>query len=546
MNPIGPTAAQASAGACSANEPRTLAHARAFVALPARGFLARWSWVILPLVVLLAVTLPKLNQGDWRGDTGWYAALGLDAARSGRWTLSAGEGEPYFNKPPLVFWIVGRVLDWFGVDMLVARLTSVLAAAIGVVATAGVARELGTRRLGAMAGVILALTYEYFRRTREISLDMWHAAFLLLAAWAIVKGAVAGTVPLWPRGHMRKGTEQDRQRAGASITPGQPSRSPLHVWSIAWLALAGVPVGLALMTKPLIALAFVPILAIWLWRVRGGKHAALVLVTLMVGVVIALPWHLWMMRTYGDAFLEQYFGREIAARASGQLVGGQKATQPVWYYLAQIAGGYWPWLLALVAAMIARIWRSPAGLLALVWAGAWLILLTAFPDRRDRYAIPIYPGLAIASAMGVLYLCRGVRRRRVNVALRLAAPASMVIAIVVAALPIRVQSKPDEQWTKLEAFINADTAHRTLYEGASDGAPAARVFLITGDWPIPTRDGVDKPLAIPPHGSLIFYHARGGRTPGPGESIVFHAGDLTITRLDGDAWNPATIADPGE
>ena len=193
MNPIGPTAAQASAGACSANEPRTLTHARAFVALPARGFLARWSWVILPLVVLLAVTLPKLNQGDWRGDTGWYTALGLDAARSGRWTLSAGEGEPYFNKPPLVFWIVGRVLDWFGVDLLVARLTSVLAAAIGVVATAVIARELGTRRLGAMAGVILALTYEYFRRTREISLDMWHSAFLLLAAWAVVKGAAAGS-----------------------------------------------------------------------------------------------------------------------------------------------------------------------------------------------------------------------------------------------------------------------------------------------------------------------------------------------------------------
>ncbi|MCC6969420.1 MAG: glycosyltransferase family 39 protein [Phycisphaerales bacterium] len=515
--------------------PRRVSHARAFASLASLGFFARWSWAAIPVIVLLAVTLPKLNQGDWRGDTGWYAALGLDAARSGRWSLSAGEGEPYFNKPPLVFWIVGRVLAWSGVDLLAARLASVFAAAIGVIATAGIARELGTRRLAAIAGVILALTYEYFRRTREISLDMWHGAFLLLAAWAMVRGAGLG------RGHevrIRVGSEP---RAGGS-SGCNASVAP----ALAWFALAGVPVGMALMTKPLIAMAIAPIMAIWLWRVRGPKHAALVLVALLVGVAIALPWHLWMARTYADAFLDQYFGREIAARASGRLVGGQKATQPAWYYLAQIVTGYWPWLVALGAAYFARAWRTPAGLLALVWAGAWLVLLTAFPDRRDRYAIPIYPGLAIASAIGVLHLCRGVWRPRVNQALRLAAPVSAVIAGVVAIVPIRVQSKPDEQWTKLDEFIGADASHRVLYEGASDGAPAARVFLITGMWPIPTRDAADRPLTSPGRGSLIFYHSRGGRAPGPGEVPVFHAGDLTITRLGGDVWSPQTIGDPGE
>ena len=535
MIPIGPTAAQASADARQANPPRPVTHARAFASLPSLGLLARWSWAVIPVIVLLAVTVPKLNQGDWRGDTGWYAALGLDAARSWRWSLSAGEGEPYFNKPPLVFWIVGRVLAWSGVDLLTARLTSVFAAAIGVIATAGIARELGTRRLAAIAGVILALTYEYFRRTREISLDMWHGAFLLLAAWAIVKGARLGCAT-----GIRSTVGSEPRAAGSS------ARDASITSALAWFALAGVPIGLALMTKPLTAMASALIMAIWLWRVRGPKHAAIVLVTLLVGVAIALPWHLWMMRTFGDAFLEQYFGREIAARASGRLVGGQKATQPVWYYFAQIATGYWPWLVALGAALFARVWRTPAGLLALVWAGAWLLLLTLFPDRRDRYAIPIYPGLAIASALGVLFLCSGSRRRGLNLALRLAAPASAAIAVVVAILPIRVQSKPDEQWTKLEEFIAADASHRVLYEGASDGAPAARVFLITGAWPIPTRDAADRPLTSPGRGSLIFYHSRGGRVPGPGEVPVFHAGDLTITRLDTEVWIPSASPDPGE
>ncbi|MBL8760504.1 MAG: glycosyltransferase family 39 protein [Phycisphaerae bacterium] len=543
MNPIGATAADADA----AWRPRRFWSGRFWPRwFWSRWFWSRWSWMVIPLIVLLAVTLPKLNQGDWRGDTGWYAALGLDAARSGRWTLSAGDGEPYFNKPPLVFWIVGRTLDWFGVDLLVARLTSVLAAALGVVATAGIARDLGSRRLGAIAGVVLALTYEYFRRTREISLDMWHAAFLLLGAWAMVKGALAGGGHGVPRSSGLDDGARDHQGADTPVAPRQPVRAALHGSAFAWFMLAGVPIGLALLTKPLIALAAAPIMAAWLWHVRGTRHAGFVCVSLLVGVGIALPWHLWMTRTFGDSFLDQYFGREIAARASGRLVGGQKATQPAWYYLAQIAGGYWPWLIALAAAIFARAWRSPAGLLSFLWAGAWLVLLTAFPDRRDRYAIPVYPGLAIASALGLLHLCRGIRRRALNGAMRLAAPVSGVLAIIVALLPIRVQSKPDEQWTRLEEFLRADGAPGVLYEGACDGAPAARVFLITGAWPIPTRDAADRSLASPARGSLFFYHARGGRAPGPGESIVFSAGDLSITRLDADAWNPGTIADPGE
>lgn len=501
------------------------AHASAIVTAPsasrsrrapnlARGtWLERWSWVVLPLVVLLAVTLPKLGQGDWRGDTGWYSALALDAARSGRWTLSAGAGEPYFNKPPLVFWILGAALRWLSPSLMVARLTSVLAAGLGVVATAGIARELGSRRLATLAGVILALTYEYFRRTREVSLDMWHGAFLVLAVWCVACGV----------------------------------RRVRPVWVLA----AGLPIGLALLTKPLVALAAVPILGAWVWRAGGPRLAAWLLGTLAIGIAIALPWHLWQVSMFGDVFLDQYFGREIAARASGQLIGGQKATQPVTYYFMQVMAGYWPWLVGVAGALATRCWRTRAGMLALVWSIAWLALLSAFPDRRDRYAIPIYPGLAILAALGARRLATGrFSQRRWHAALRAflrwVAPLAACSAIVVALLPIKVQSSADPQWVALEKFVTSDPAHAALYEGASDGAPAARVYLITGAWPIPTRDAADRPLAMPTRGSLLFYHRRGGRTPGPGESVVFQSGDLTITRLDADAWSPTTIADPGE
>ena len=145
------------------------------------ALLAARVW-LLPCVLLLSVTLPKLNQGDFRGDAGWYSAIGLQAWRTGSlWTLYGEPGQPYFNKPPLAFWIHGLALHTLGPELWVARLPSILAATVCVLFTVAIVRHLAGRRAALLSGCVLALSLEFFRRTREISLDMWQAVFLLMA-----------------------------------------------------------------------------------------------------------------------------------------------------------------------------------------------------------------------------------------------------------------------------------------------------------------------------------------------------------------------------
>src|SRR5687767_7527832 len=97
---------------------------------------------ILPALALLAVTLPHLEQGDFRTDTGWYSAIGLQAWRTGElWTLYGEPGQPYFNKPPLAFWVHGLALRLLGPSVLAARLPTVLAGLGCVLATVGIVRE---------------------------------------------------------------------------------------------------------------------------------------------------------------------------------------------------------------------------------------------------------------------------------------------------------------------------------------------------------------------------------------------------------------------
>src|SRR4051812_17905305 len=215
----------------------------------------RWKIVLLPGLLLLMVTIPHLNQGDFRRDTGRYAAVGLSMWRdSSPLRPQLNPETPYFEKPPLALCIHGFFLRVFGVHLTVARAPSILAA-FGIIIFNGlIVRMLATRAEAMASGLVLALTYEFFRRTREISLDLWQLFFLMMAAFLVVRAA-----------------KSDKRQL---------------------LALAGVPIGLALLCKPLVGLALLPILGFWLVLLgRRSWCAWLVFWTLPVALAVALPWH---------------------------------------------------------------------------------------------------------------------------------------------------------------------------------------------------------------------------------------------------------------
>src|SRR5688572_13045611 len=79
---------------------------------------SRFKFYALPSLVLLCLTLPHLEQGDFRRDTGRYAAVGHYMWSSGDLLVPhLNPQTPYFNKPPLALLIHGLFLKTFGVDV---------------------------------------------------------------------------------------------------------------------------------------------------------------------------------------------------------------------------------------------------------------------------------------------------------------------------------------------------------------------------------------------------------------------------------------------
>ena len=394
-------------------------------------------------------------------------------------------------------------------------------AAVGTVLfTVGAARRLDGRRAALLAGIVLALTIEFTRHARAFSLDLWQAMFFMAATY-IAAGAVAAQRP---------------QR----------------------LIAAGVPIGLALMTKPLVGLVPLGIFAAWLvwisrWRWCGWLAAAAA-----VAAAVALPWNLSMTLTHGEAFTSAYFGREVAGRAAGTIQGLNDAAAGPLYYLTELPRQYWPWLVTTLLAYLAwaratfasRIatgapgdrWRSEGMKLAALWTLAWLILLTIFPDKRPRYLLPLYPMWAWMSAAWLLGDAPRWAKHARRAMERWAAPALAAAAVVIAVLPVRLERVREEHYEALFAAMEELGAERIWEGGRPDGARGARVYLRTGHWPRRTRDEAGEIVTEPPPGALVMYHEMDGWGPGEGETVVLQQGPITLSRTGESGWRPALIA----
>jgi 4-amino-4-deoxy-L-arabinose transferase-like glycosyltransferase len=451
--------------------------------------------LFLPCLVLLAVTVPHLEQGDFRRDTGRYAAVGLYMWSGGSPLAPYLNPEtPYFNKPPLAMAIHGFFLKLFGVHLAVARAPSILAA-LGVVAlTVLSARRIGSRAEAVVSGLVLALTYDFFRRTREISLDTWQLLFVMLAVYCAVVA-------------LRR-------------------QSQIHwVW-------AGIPLGLALLCKPVNALAVIPVFGLWAVLVRQYRALpALLLGTLPVAVAVAAPWHAYMVATFDGAFIRQYLFHEVVDRARGL-----RSTNPFYFYLTEHGLNYWPWMAGLVYAAYYRLAKTSQPRARrrdlVLMGGAWALFvgigLSLFPDKKVNYALPLFPMLSWIVAAGLCRLPWQRLRSWYARGFRGVAPAAVVILIVCSLLPIQFQKPPSKEWRALLGWLQENQVEPSrIFYGTVQYNDLCYFYLKTGHWMRRADAGEAGGTAAAPATFVLTRPAHSAPAVSPA-SIRFAAGELAL------------------
>jgi len=411
-------------------------------------------WLAIPLAYPLYF-YRLAAAGLFGPDEPRYASIGREMARSGDWITPRLWGQPWFEKPALLYWMTGAGF----------RL--------------GLGTELAPRLpVALMAAAFLAFFWWIVRRE-----------FGLRAAWLAT--LILGTCGEWI------GLSQ----VGVTDLPLTAAFCAAMMLALPWIArgdarllpAASAMMGLAVLAKGLtpLALAAPALPAAW-WarrRQRGGMGRPWFGTELLRAraaapfLAVALPWYALCYWRNGTAFLADFFWRQHVMRLfSSELMHGQRW----WYYLPVFAGALLPWtpLLPLLGGRAA--YRDPRRVFLLAWALFGLVFFSIFVNKLATYVLPLLPAAALLAALA---LDDAAPKGRCAQA-ALAASALLLIAFPLAAqaLPAALASglsrtpRPAFQWWwmapaaiaaavwRLEASGRRLAAVAVIAAGASAGA----------------------------------------------------------------------------
>jgi 4-amino-4-deoxy-L-arabinose transferase-like glycosyltransferase len=338
-------------------------------------------------------------------------------------------GLPYYDKPPLWYWLTALVsLPAGDVTPTTARLVSVLSA-LG----------LFTLMIGFLRG-----------RTERPETPLTAAAILLTAPMLLI--------------HPYLGRAANMEALLCFLT----TASVFSFWAGTWRGsiVAGLLCGLAILAKGpagLLVPAIGFILGGWAWG--GRRCVARALAAVAVGLGVAALWFVPAALREGPAFVEASLQDHIVER----VLHPRSHQRDQWYYYLRTLGThFFPWVLALPFGLWAARHRRQAPLLS-ASAGVLILTVLAFTlsrSKREIYVLPAFPFAAIV----VAGLLEREPRRTVRLLIGATAATALVAGLVAAgAIPLRSEDVPAEA---LATLLNDVRVPLILGAGALLG-PAA-------------------------------------------------------------------------
>ncbi|MBN3926498.1 glycosyltransferase family 39 protein [Nostoc sp. NMS4] len=320
-------------------------------------------WLFSLLIISLFLWLIFLGNSalrDW--DEGTVALVAREIWRaplgSMHWLYPTLQGEPYYNKPPLIHLLIAWTYSIGGVNEWTTRLPSAILTALGVPLLYLVGCLLFNQSLPALFSALVYLTMlPVVRHGRLAMLDGTTITFFLLLLLCLLKA------------------RQNRRYAVG----------------------VGFCLGLIALTKGMLVLPLGAIACLFL--IADRQFALLTSPYLLVGILLgnapAIAWFVAQWQHYGETFLQVNFQTQTFARLTQSVEGH---TGPAWYYLIELIKYSFPWLLFLPAGFYLA-WKKRQtswGSLIIIGTIFYLVTISLMRTKLPWYVMPVYPFLALA------------------------------------------------------------------------------------------------------------------------------------------------------
>ncbi|WP_115718018.1 ArnT family glycosyltransferase [Gallaecimonas mangrovi] len=305
----------------------------------------------LMLILARLLAFPLLPVDETR-----YMSVAWEMAQSGNWLVPHLNGQPYAQKPPMMFWLI-NILWQLGIDnSMMARLVMPFMGLLNIFALRALVLCL------VPAGSDLAKRAPWFLLTlmpwvvyAPLNMfDMTMSLFVLLASVALFKA----------QRHHR------------------------------WLLASGVAVGLGMLTKgPVFFLYWLPlVLLAKYWRPESlmlKRWYSGVLLASIIGIGVILAWAIPAAIHGGPAYADAIFWKQSAGRVDDAFAH----SHPWYWYLPLLPLLWMPWILT-------PFWKgglanNPWQRFALCGVLPQLLLFSLVSAKQVHYLIPTLPYAAL-------------------------------------------------------------------------------------------------------------------------------------------------------
>jgi 4-amino-4-deoxy-L-arabinose transferase-like glycosyltransferase len=310
-------------------------------------------WVALPLAYLLYFY--DLGAVGLVGpDEPRYASIAREMARSGDWITPRLWGQPWFEKPALLYWMTGAAF----------RL--------------GIGPDLAPRLPAALMAAGFLVFYWWILRREFGARAAWFATSILGACGGWLLSSQVG-VPDMPMAAAFS--------AAMLLTLGWIGRRDTRQ-----LPVAAALLGLAVLAKGPVALVLAAPICL---RFRSARELVRPRVVAPF-LLVALPWYLLCYLRNGKVFLHDFFVVHNFERFTSNAL---MHAQPWWFYLPVLAGLLLPWLPLVFLLGRRAAYRDPRRLYLLAWVVWGMVFFTAATNKLPGYVLPLLP--AAAALMGL-------------------------------------------------------------------------------------------------------------------------------------------------
>ena len=332
---------------------------------------AETSWrrdLVLLTLVFGALLAWRLGSAPLTNpDEGRYAEVPREMVAGGDWVTPRLDGVPYFEKPPLTYWMVAASERALGPSEWSVRLPTALFALGGILGSYAAARRIYGRSAGFWAAAVLGTSLLYLALGHLVTPDMPLSVLMAATLFCFILGV--------------------REPPGAG-------RRMLFYGLYASASLATLTKGLEgfLITGAVM----------FLWLLIFGQWGRLRPLYLPSGIAlfaaITVPWHL-LVASRNPGWAHFYFVYEHWERFTDK---GHGRYQPFWFFIPILIGGLFPWtgfLWHSVRDALAGGWsrrkENAEAWFFVTWAAFILLFFSASQSKLINYILPLFPALAV-------------------------------------------------------------------------------------------------------------------------------------------------------